>query len=152
VTQRGKDVRIELLHTPSMRFGIPPDFLWNTHVFLFVIDLSSSHPLDSLQRCIDAVKDGAQEETIRVVAGTKSDVLTEENMESRLQLESVCNEKGILFFPTSAKTGDNVDEMFESIISSVLQRIDSQIWLDDGSWINPPPRPPSLLWSLCQLL
>ncbi len=152
VTQRGKDVMIELVHCFSLRFGVPPDVLWNTHVVLFVIDLSSSHPLDSLQRCIDAVGDGAQEETIMAVAGTKRDALTEENMENVLRLESVCNEKGILFFSTSAKTGDNVDEMFGSLIDAVIDKIDSQIWLGDGSWINPPPRPPSLIWSVCHLL
>jgi len=160
VQQRDKRIKLQLWAAPRFPHRINSAFFRRTHVILIAVDLMNPEALKSVQQWLQLADQRAPEEALKVVVGTKSDTIKTESMDSFHQVQEYCKEAGLLFFETSSKTGSNVDLMFETLINSILDKIEAGQWLSDGSPIGslvpspilPAPKPSSWPWSWCSIL
>ena len=153
VEQRGKKIKLQLWATPRFPSRIGLYFFRRTHVILIAVDVTNPEALNTVQKWLQVADQRAPEE-LKVVVGMKTDMLEPGSMDSFHQVQEYCKEAGLLFFETSSKTGSNVDQMFETLIDSVLDKIEAGHWLPDGSHgpshILPAPKPS--FWSWCNIL
>ena len=61
-----------------------------------------------------------------ILVGNKSDLTTERNI-SRDYAKSFADENGMIYIETSAKTGDNVKEMFEMAVESIYKKVEDNL-------------------------
>lgn len=80
----------------------------------------------------------SQSEIKRFLVATKSDLATEQKQVTKEKINSFCRNKGIAeIYYTSAKTGDGVDEMFQSVIKYLAGSHDHH--LHDDLWTSAFP-------------
>ena len=89
---------------------------------MLVYDISKKESFESIQSWIDDCKSAAPETVLMVLVGNKSD-LTEERKVSEEEGREFAEKNGLLFFETSAKTGENVKEVFQESTAEIAKRI-----------------------------
>ena len=94
----------------------------NARGFFFFYSITSSQSFDEIETFIqrmERVKDRSIE-GIGVLIGNKVDLEEEHRQVPKYKGEELAKHYGIPFFETSAKTGENVEEMFQALGSLVL--------------------------------
>ena len=89
--------------------------------FFFVFSITSQESFDEIEPTIQMIK-GMKEhpiERIGILIGNKVD-LEDDRQVSKEKGEELAKRYGIPFFETSAKTGENVEEMFQALGSLVI--------------------------------
>ena len=102
--------------------SITRSYYKNSACALLVYDISKKESFESIQSWIDDCKSSAPETVLMVLVGNKSD-LTEEREVSEEEGREFANKHGLLFFETSAKTGENVKEVFQESTAEIAKRI-----------------------------
>jgi DnaJ family protein C protein 27 len=120
----GLEVRVnfwDLSGQPEF-FDVRNEFYKDTQGALLVFDLSSRKSFDSLETWLsEARRFGCSERgTTFVLVGNKSD---RKRVVSEAEAQGWARDKGFAYFETSANTGVNVSEMFDSVFESVLKRV-----------------------------
>jgi Ras-related protein Rab-5C len=94
---------------------------------LAVCDISTRDAMQDLVRHIDRYKTHCEVPRPRVVvAGNKADLLEDAHRDEAVRaLEDFGTEQNCSCFLTSAKTGENVNRIFESVLSELLKERDS---------------------------
>ena len=90
--------------------------------FFFVYSITSPESFDEIETFIqrvERVKDRSIE-GIGVLIGNKVDLEEEHRQVSKEKGEELAKRYGIPFFETSAKTGENVEEMFQALGSLII--------------------------------
>ena len=96
---------------------ILPSYLRGAAAALLVCDLTRSDTLKHTKEHVRRIKE-INPESVLVLAANKSD-LTEERRVELSELESVAKELSISYFLTSAKTGDNVEALFNTLAAGL---------------------------------
>ena len=105
------------------------------HAVILVFALNDSNTFDSLGTWDEDTSRYSSREVKRFLVATKSDVEKDQIDVPKAKINSFCRNKNISeVYYTSAKTGDGVEEMFESVMKSLSGSIvDKQsqedIWL-----------------------
>ena len=95
---------------------VPKSYFYSPSVILYVIDLNRSFAIKNVPNDIDYLKTVAKDKTI-IIVGNKKDLIDEAALNGLLQTY------GINFHClTSAKTGENIDTLFESIAIQELKK------------------------------
>ena len=102
--------------------SITRSYYKNSGCALLVYDISKKESFESIQSWIDDCKSSAPETVLMVLVGNKSD-LTEERKVSEEEGREFAEKNGLLFFETSAKTGENVKEVFQESTAEIAKRI-----------------------------
>ena len=90
------------------------------HAVIMVFALNDSTTFDSLGIWNDDTSRYSSSEVKRFLVGTKSDVDKDQIDVSKAKINSFCRNKNIAeIYYTSAKTGDGVEEMFQSVMKSL---------------------------------
>ncbi len=99
---------------------ITPSYLKGASGSIIVADLTRTNTLDSLSQHIDLFSKINPQGTI-AIALNKADLVPQEKLAKLLENYNSHNHAQILStHPTSAKTGDNVDEIFEELSKSII--------------------------------
>ena len=102
--------------------SITRSYYKNSACALLVYDISKKESFESIQSWIEDCKNSAPETVLMVLVGNKSD-LTEERKVSEEEGREFAEKNGLLFFETSAKTGENVKEVFQESTAEIAKRI-----------------------------
>ena len=90
---------------------------------VFGFDVTQRGTFDSIHRWIDELREHLDQDCVRAAVGNKIDMKDRREVsteEARKHFESM--EPPVLYFETSAKTGEGVDELFEAVARFVLER------------------------------
>lgn len=93
-----------------------PLFLKGTSGAIIVSDITRPTTVEAIDRWRNHVKKIAGDDTPFVIVGNKNDL---ERRVSRQEIEAKA--EGCLFYETSAKTGDHVEELFKTITELMIQ-------------------------------
>lgn len=113
------------MDSPRPRLNFTLDFFASRFCLLALIICQSFQVTNSLQSSLDKAKSWvkelqrqANENIIIALAGNKLDLVTEQPDKRAIptaEAEAYAKEAGLLFFETSAKTAENVTELFTAI-------------------------------------
>ena len=89
---------------------------------LVVYDISSRESFNSINTWIEACKNQSPKTIFFILVGNKSD-LEDERQVTKEEGQELADRYGILFYETSAKTGENVNEMFYDSAQTIAKKI-----------------------------
>jgi len=87
-----------------------------------VYDITQAASFDKAKQWVKELKRNADENIVIGLAGNKLDLVTEQPDKRAIQTadaEAYANEAGLIFFETSARTSENVRELFTAIANRV---------------------------------
>ncbi len=95
---------------------VPVSYFLGAAGIIYVFDLTRPMTYENMDRDIDHLKQLLPDSVVKIV-GNKKDLLTEEEMESVMsELTQKCD------MTTSAKTSENVDDLFQALGAELLER------------------------------
>ena len=110
----GQIVKLQIWDTAGQEKykGLIPSYIRNSSIVFVVYDISSKTSFDNIPKWINFIK--SIENTTLVLCGNKIDL---ENREVKKEEgEEFAKKEGISFFEVSAKTDENVKDMFYNVI------------------------------------
>lgn len=111
-------------------------------VALVVFDLTSETSFGAVKTWIHELKELGPENIVQVIIGNKVDLVLDKPASrkvSQTDAESYAESRGALYFETSAKTGENVDDIFERITESLFSK--GGLLPDQGDQFDSPDVP-----------
>jgi len=121
ITVDGKTVRLNLWDTAGQeRFRcLIPGYIRDSNVAIAVYDITRKDTFNSLQSWISDVKTQREDDVLLAIAGCKSDL--EAKREVTLQeAQKFAEDNKALFTEVSAKNGNNISQMFQQVVNSLL--------------------------------
>ena len=100
--------------------SLTPLYFRGAGAALLVYDVTKLHSYQTLQRWVRELKHTGPENVLLTIVGNKSD-LNQERTVLREDAEAYAESIGAVYMEASAKTGDHVLEIFESIAERVSQ-------------------------------
>ena len=91
----------------------------NANCAVVVYDITQTSSLEKAKAWIKELQRQANDNIVIALAGNKSDLEDRRAVETE-EAQAYATEAGLLFFETSAKTSENVKELFTAIGSEVL--------------------------------
>ena len=123
---QGKNVQLKFWDTAGQEQfnAINTMYYQNAVGALLVYDVTISETFEKVKSWVHTLQEAVGKDIIFVIAGNKFD-LSDKNMinKNNEQVEAYCNQEKCKHFYTSAKTGFNLDEAFDCLITSVLKKV-----------------------------
>ncbi len=119
-----KNLRLDLWDTAGQeRFqNITKSFYNGANGIIFIFDLASSESFDKLKFWIEDSKDKINDNNLELLmVGNKSDLI-DERVVTKEKIQKFSEQYNIPYFETSAKTGEGIEEMFNTLINKLLLR------------------------------
>ena len=110
---RGQNIKIQIWDSAGQEKYrvLIPSYVRNSSIVFIVYDISNRTSFDNVPNWISFVKN--IEKPIMILCGNKSDLNREVN---KNEAEELSKKEGILFFECSAKTNENIKNIFYSSI------------------------------------
>ncbi|MGK7901486.1 MAG: Rab family GTPase [Hormoscilla sp.] len=100
--------------------AIAPSYLLGAKGAIIVADVSREETIESLPEHVKLFL-SVNKKGFMIIALNKADLIDAEKMEKILQANRFAEQEQVLgIFPTSAKTGDNVDKMFTDLATEMM--------------------------------
>lgn len=116
-----KSILLEIWDTAGQEryHGLAPMYYRGAHLVLVVFDITNSNSFKRSQKYINELKESVDfNNTIIVLIGNKIDMEKDREI-SNLIAKDYAKENKILYFEVSAKTGNNIEEMFSKLCVKV---------------------------------
>ena len=119
-----KSVKLQIWDTAGQeRFrNIAKSYFHTSDGFLLVYDISCKDSFEKLNYWYEQITLNAPANTICIVAGNKCD-LEDKRQVNKADGENFAKKYNLNFYETSAKEGDNVNEIFEVLSSEIIKDI-----------------------------
>lgn len=127
-------VKFEIWDTAGQeRFhSLAPMYYRNAQASAVVYDVTKASSFEKAKLWVKELQRQASPQIVIALVGNKIDLITEDGDESseapvereveRADAQQYAQENGLLFFETSAKTGENVAQVFHAVASAILAR------------------------------
>ncbi|XP_951915.1 small GTP-binding protein, Rab family, putative [Theileria annulata] len=144
VTVNQKTMRLQLWDTAGQeRFrSLMPSYIRDSSSAIVVYDITNRESFDRTRQWIKDIKDMRGDKAVIVVVGNKTDLLDKRTV-SFEEGQSLANEMNCFFRETSAKNGDNVQELFTLVATELLKTIEPEPVSDKLVDIDLKPSAPS---------
>ena len=107
--------------------SITKGYYSNSTCCILVYDLTEEDSFNSIIDWVEDVKNYTSPKTILILVGNKYD-LSEERKISKEQGEALASQYGMTYIEASAKTGYNIDEIFNIACQKIYENIDKKIY------------------------
>ena len=113
---RGQNIKIQIWDSAGQEKykGLIPSYVRNSSIVFIVYDISKRSSFDNIPNWISFVKN--IEKTTLILCGNKTDL---EREVEKNEGEDLAKKEGLLFFECSAKTNENIKNMFYSSIAGL---------------------------------
>ena len=113
---RGQNIKIQIWDSAGQEKykGLIPSYVRNSSIVFIVYDVSNRSSFDNVQNWLSFVKN--IEKTTMILCGNKIDL--EREVETK-EGQEIADKEGIKFFECSAKTNDNIKNMFYASIAGL---------------------------------
>ena len=114
---RGQNVKLQMWDTAGQEKykGLIPSYVRNSSIVFLVYDISSKVSFDNIPKWINFIR--TIENATLVLCGNKIDLSNREV--NKQDGESLAQKEGISFFEVSAKTQDNIKNMFYNVVAEL---------------------------------
>ncbi len=111
---RGQSVKLQMWDTAGQEKykGLIPSYVRNSSIVFLVYDISSKTTFDNIPKWITFIR--TIENTTLVLCGNKTDL--SDRQVKKEEGETLAQKEGIQFFEVSAKTDDNIKNMFYNVV------------------------------------
>jgi len=136
VNSKGKSIQLKFWDTAGQEQfdAISTIYYQNSVGALLVYDVTIFETFKKVEKWVNTLKEVVGKDITFVIAGNKFDLSDKNSLsQNSSAIDSYCAKENCKHFYTSAKTGFNLDEAFESLINSVLTKINSST---DSSGVN----------------
>ena len=126
VSYKGKNVHLKFWDTAGQeQFNAISTMYYQGAVgALLVYDVSIFETFEKVKTWVNTLQEAVGKDIIFVIAGNKFDLMDKTKMEQQKQkVDSYCAKEHCKHFYTSAKTGFNLDDTFDSLINTVLNKV-----------------------------
>ena len=123
VSINGNTVRLLLYDTAGQeKFkSLIPMYIRDANIILVVYDITNKDSFTHTEHWVNETKDLKREDAIFVLVGNKID-LEENRVVTKKEAEDFATEKGFLFYEVSAKTGEQIEDLFNTRIFPEMAR------------------------------
>ena len=117
ITYKGQSTKLQMWDTAGQEKykGLIPSYVRNSSIVFVVYDISVKSSFDNIPKWINFIK--TIENTTLVLCGNKLD-LTDRQV-TKEEGEALAQKEGISFFEVSAKTDENIKNMFYNVVSEL---------------------------------
>ncbi|OHS92856.1 small GTP-binding protein [Tritrichomonas foetus] len=115
-----KEIELQIWDTAGMeRYkGLGAIYYRDAVAAVLVYDQSNPESADSLNDWLNSLRVNVKRPCLIFIVGNKTDLST--NAVDSEKMKEWCHESGFMFAQTSAKTGNGVEELFQTIIDKLL--------------------------------
>ncbi|KAJ3429275.1 ras and ef-hand domain-containing protein [Anaeramoeba flamelloides] len=116
-----QSIRLQLWDTAGQeRFRcLLPSYIRNSSLAVLVFDVTNQQSFENLDFWLQTVKEIRGEDVIIFYIGNKTD-LKEQRKISTEDLKKKAEEKGFIYFETSAKSGFNIKQLFQKVTLAIM--------------------------------
>jgi len=126
VKSNGKNIQLKFWDTAGQEQfnAISTLYYQNAVGALIVYDVSIFETFNKVKQWVKTLQEAVGKDIIFVIAGNKFDLSNREELDKRIsEINAYCAKENCKHFYTSAKTRFQVDEAFDSLIKSVLNKV-----------------------------
>ena len=126
VKSNGKNIQLKFWDTAGQEQfnAISALYYQNAVGALIVYDVSIFETFNKVKQWVKTLQEAVGKDIIFVIAGNKFDLSNREELDKRTsEINAYCAKENCKHFYTSAKTRFQVDEAFDSLIKSVLNKV-----------------------------
>ena len=123
VIKDDKEIKLEIWDTAGQeRYrSLAPMYYRKSNVALVVYDITSKRSFESAKIWIEEIKKKAGDKCITVLLGNKYDLENEIKVDEN-EINNFVEEKKLNHFKVSAKTGLNIENLFNTIINILIEK------------------------------
>ena len=125
---KGKEVQLKFWDTAGQEIynAISHIYYQNAVGALLVYDVTIFETFQKVEKWVKTLQEVVGKGITFIIAGNKFDLSDKNSLEKNsAEINAYCAKENCKHFYTSAKTGYNLDEAFESLINSVLNKVNS---------------------------
>lgn len=97
--------------------SLTPMYYRGAHFAIIVYDITNSRSLNEAKRWVKEIKEIHNAKCIIILVGNKCDLVNKRQIKKDY-VENYCKEQNILFIEVSAKSGNNVNKLFETLLQN----------------------------------
>ena len=131
IEKGNKKIRLDLWDTAGQeRFGtISKNYFKDSNGIILVYDITKESTFHKLKNWMDNINDNADNNIEKIIVGNKCDL--KERQIDKKNLEIFANKYNIPYFEASAKTGENLENIFNTLINNLLSKKDIGVNVSD---------------------
>lgn len=124
IFQNRTAIKYEIWDTAGQEryYSLIPMYYRGAHVALIVYDITSKESFESAKKWIEELKYDKPQDFLKVLVANKTD-LQEEAVVTTEMGRALADKEGLLFYETSAKTGENIQQLFMEIAEVLPKEI-----------------------------
>ena len=123
ITKNNKEYELNIWDTAGQeKFqSVGKHFYKDAYIVCLVYDITSQDSLDQLKEIwYPDIKKYGEKYTILAVVGNKSDLYENDNLADENQAKEFAQSINAIFMLTSAKTGDGIEKLFDTLVDKFL--------------------------------
>lgn len=131
---RGFKTKVQIWDTAGQeKFNsLTQQFFRNTDGIILVFDLTNKNSFNHIKDWIDKVKDKSDKRIKKIIVGNKSDIKDQIKV-TQNDIDGLIKPKNMRYVETSAHNNENVEEVFDKLINSIVgKKTNEELIADHG--------------------